>query len=228
MRARLPFLDEACARGTTETLTGQLLTTIYQSTRNSSAQTRAAARAVAEAVGAEHVELDVDPLVERYVALASEALGRPLAWSSDDVALQNIQARVRSPGAWLIANVKSALLLSTSNRSEAAVGYATMDGDTSGGLSPIAGVDKAFLRRWLRWVEQVGPAGLRPLPASIPFRERRRHCRHPDAPPIPRPSAPRPPASTRAARRLAGSAVPENALRNNRCLTEWKFAMLHP
>jgi NAD+ synthase (glutamine-hydrolysing) len=120
---------------------------------------------VAEAVGAEHVELDVDPLVERYVALAGEALGRPLAWSSDDVALQNIQARVRSPGAWLIANVKSALLLSTSNRSEAAVGYATMDGDTSGGLSPIAGVDKAFLRRWLRWVEQVGPAGLRPVPA---------------------------------------------------------------
>jgi NAD+ synthase (glutamine-hydrolysing) len=165
LRARLPFLDEASARGTTETLTRQLLTTIYQSTRNSSVQTRAAARAVAEAVGAEHVEMDVDPLVERYVALASEALGRPLAWSSDDVALQNIQARVRSPGAWLIANVKSALLLSTSNRSEAAVGYATMDGDTSGGLSPIAGVDKAFLRRWLRWVEQVGPAGLPPVPA---------------------------------------------------------------
>ena len=43
----------------------------------------------------------------------------------------------------------NALLLATSNRSEAAVGYATMDGDTSGGLSPIAGIDKAFLRRWL-------------------------------------------------------------------------------
>ncbi len=52
-----------------------------------------------------------------------------------------------------------ALLLSTSNRSEAAVGYATMDGDTSGGLSPIAGIDKAFLRPWLRWLEATGPAG---------------------------------------------------------------------
>ncbi|MGH7137358.1 MAG: NAD+ synthetase, partial [Pirellulales bacterium] len=58
-----------------------------------------------------------------------------------------------------------ALLLSTSNRSEAAVGYATMDGDTSGGLSPIAGIDKAFLRRWLVWLEQKGPEGLRPIPA---------------------------------------------------------------
>ena len=61
---------------------------------------------------------------------------------------------------WLLANLKGALLLSTSNRSEAAVGYATMDGDTSGGLSPIAGIDKAFLRGWLRWMEQHGPEGI--------------------------------------------------------------------
>ncbi len=61
------------------------------------------------------------------------------------------------PGIWLLANLNNALLLSTSNRSEAAVGYATMDGDTSGGLSPIAGIDKAFLRQWLRWLETTGP-----------------------------------------------------------------------
>jgi NAD+ synthase (glutamine-hydrolysing) len=165
VRRKLPFLDETHESATAEVLTRQLLTTVYQSTRNSSARTRAAARAVAEELGAEHVELDVDPLVEQYVALASDALGRRLTWSSDDVALQNIQARVRSPGAWLIANVKRALLLSTSNRSEAAVGYATMDGDTAGGVSPIAGIDKAFLRRWLQWVERVGPSDLRPVSA---------------------------------------------------------------
>jgi NAD+ synthase (glutamine-hydrolysing) len=65
----------------------------------------------------------------------------------------------------MLANLRGALLLSTSNRSEAAVGYATMDGDTCGGLSPIAGIDKAFLRRWLRWMETIGPAGLSPIPA---------------------------------------------------------------
>lgn len=64
----------------------------------------------------------------------------------------------------MIANIKNALLLSTSNRSEAAVGYATMDGDTAGGLSPIAGIDKAFLRKWLRWVEEVGIDGIGTIP----------------------------------------------------------------
>ena len=39
-----------------------------------------------------------------------------------------------------------------------------MDGDTSGGLSPIAGIDKAFLRHWLRWMEQTGPLGVHPFP----------------------------------------------------------------
>ncbi|NLF29917.1 MAG: NAD+ synthetase, partial [Planctomycetes bacterium] len=63
------------------------------------------------------------------------------------------------------ANLNNALLLATSNRSEAAVGYATMDGDTAGGVSPIAGIDKAFLRQWLTWLEAEGPAGIGPIPA---------------------------------------------------------------
>ena len=146
-------------------LVGRLLTTVYQSTRNSSQATRDAARTVAEAVGAEHFELDVDDVCSGYVNKVEAALGRKLDWAADDVALQNIQARGRGPAAWLLANLKNALLLATSNRSEAAVGYATMDGDTCGGISPIAGIDKAFLRRWLRWLETEGPVGFGPLPA---------------------------------------------------------------
>jgi NAD+ synthase (glutamine-hydrolysing) len=65
----------------------------------------------------------------------------------------------------MLTNLRGGLLASTSNRSEAAVGYATMDGDTSGGISPIAGIDKAFLRRWLRWLETTGPQGVGPIPA---------------------------------------------------------------
>jgi NAD+ synthase (glutamine-hydrolysing) len=57
------------------------------------------------------------------------------------------------------------VLLTTSNRSEAAVGYATMDGDTAGGLAPLGGIDKPFLRQWLRWMETKGPVGLEPIPA---------------------------------------------------------------
>jgi NAD+ synthase (glutamine-hydrolysing) len=143
----------------------RLLTCVYQATRHSSTTTREAARNVAQAINAEFIEFDVDALVTGYTGMVAGAIGRPLDWARDDLALQNIQARVRSPGVWMLANLRHALLLSTSNRSEAAVGYATMDGDTSGGLSPIAGIDKAYLRRWLVWMEQTGPDGTGPVPA---------------------------------------------------------------
>jgi len=142
-----------------------VLTTVYQATKHSSDLTRSAARDVADALGSRHIELDVDVQVEGYVSMIEGALGRKLDWKTDDIALQNIQARARAPSVWLLANIGQALLLSTSNRSEAAVGYATMDGDTAGGLSPIAGIDKAYLRRWLVWLEKTGPLGVGPIPA---------------------------------------------------------------
>jgi NAD+ synthase (glutamine-hydrolysing) len=150
---------------------GRLLTCAYQATRNSGTVTRHAARTVAEAIGAEYLEFDIDSVVQEYIKIVSGAIGRPLTWERDDVALQNIQARVRSPSVWLLANLRNALLLSTSNRSEAAVGYATMDGDTSGGLAPIAGIDKAFLRHWLRWMQAEGPLGVGPLEALAPVND---------------------------------------------------------
>src|SRR5207244_13457790 len=114
-------------------------------------------------LGARHIELEVDAQVQGYISMIEGALGRKLDWQTDDIALQNIQARTRAPSVWLLANIAGALLLSTSNRSEAAVGYATMAGDTAGGLAPIAGIDKAFIRRWLRWCEKIGPDGIGPL-----------------------------------------------------------------
>ena len=143
----------------------RLLHCVYQASGNSSSATRQSATKLAEALGAQMSCLEIDRLVRDYVSGIEQVLGRPLTWQTDDIALQNIQARVRAPSVWLLANVKNALLLSTSNRSEAAVGYATMDGDTCGGLSPIAGIDKAFLLDWLRWLETKGPTGLHAIPA---------------------------------------------------------------
>ena len=148
----------------TRSRVGRLLHCVYQATRNSSRATRDAATRLAAVLGAEMSCLEIDALVASYVKAIEGALERKLTWETDDLALQNIQARVRGPNVWLLANVKNALLLATSNRSEAAVGYATMDGDTCGGLSPIAGIDKAFLLRWLHWLQTEGPAGVHPLP----------------------------------------------------------------
>jgi NAD+ synthase (glutamine-hydrolysing) len=146
-------------------LVHRLLTCVYQSTRNSSDTTKASARMIAEAIGAEFFHWSVDIIVDLYTDTVAQVIGRELTWQTDDTSLQNIQARARGPGAWLLANIRGALLLTTSNRSEAAVGYATMDGDTCGGLAPIAGIDKAFLLDWLKWMAKTGPAGIGPLPA---------------------------------------------------------------
>jgi len=135
----------------------RLLTCVYQATHNSSETTREAAEMVAKAINAKYVELDVDPIAMAYEELIGDALGIEWEWEKHDVVLQNIQARTRSPSAWMIANAEGKILLATSNRSEAAVGYATMDGDTSGGLSPLGGIDKAFLLEWLQEMEKEIP-----------------------------------------------------------------------
>lgn len=131
-------------------LMSKLLTCVYQATANSSKQTERAASVLALGLGATFLNINVENLVQEYVRFGEQFAKRKLTWEEDDVSLQNIQARVRAPSVWMIANISNSLLLSTSNRSEAAVGYATMDGDTCGGLSPIAGIDKSFIRRWLK------------------------------------------------------------------------------
>lgn len=143
----------------------KILACVYQATHNSSSITHDAAKALAHELRASFFDLNIDPLVEGYKQIVSKELGVALSWAKNDLALQNIQARVRSPSVWLIANLRRALLLATSNRSEASVGYTTMDGDSSGGLSPLGGIDKAYLREWLRWLEVTGPEGLRAFPS---------------------------------------------------------------
>lgn len=133
-----------------------LITTIYQGTRNSSSDTLNSARALAEDCHAQFYQVDIDELVSAYTGLIEGQIQRKLTWETDDIPLQNIQARVRAPGVWLLANLKNHLLLTTSNRSEAAVGYCTMDGDTAGSIAPISGIDKAWLREWLVWLEKTG------------------------------------------------------------------------
>ncbi|MDX2247242.1 MAG: NAD(+) synthase [Bacteroidia bacterium] len=149
------FRKIAYARlNTDQPIASQMLTCVYQGTQNSGEETLRSARELAQGLGATFHNWDVEPLHSRYIGLAESAIGRPLTWEQDDITLQNIQARLRSPGIWMLANIHRALLITTSNRSEAAVGYATMDGDTSGGLSPLGGIDKDSLLEWLRWAEK--------------------------------------------------------------------------
>lgn len=182
IRCALAELGEAGLRkklhymnlGELATFNARLLTCIYQGTENSGEKTLESARELAASLGATFYLWNVQPLYDDYTSMVEASLGRPLSWETDDLALQNIQARLRAPGVWMIANINRALLLTTSNRSEAAVGYATMDGDTSGGLAPLGGIDKAFLLQWLRWAEEhLGMTGLRYVNSLQPTAELR-------------------------------------------------------
>ncbi len=128
-----------------------ILHTAYQSSNNSSKDTLESAQYLATSLGASFYQWEIASEVDSYTSKIEKAIGRTLNWEKDDIAMQNIQARSRSPIIWLLANLKNALLLTTSNRSEGDVGYTTMDGDTSGSIAPIAGVDKYFILRWLKW-----------------------------------------------------------------------------
>lgn len=133
----------------------KLLTTAYQGTKNSSTDTFQSAKELAESIGATFYHWEIDEEVSSYRRKIEIAIGRELTWETDDITLQNIQARARSPIIWMLANINNALLLATSNRSEGDVGYTTMDGDTSGSISPIAGVSKEFIIKWLKWAEKA-------------------------------------------------------------------------
>ncbi|WP_375437041.1 NAD(+) synthase [uncultured Hymenobacter sp.] len=142
-------------------LTRRLLTCAYQGTVNSSDDTFNSAKELADSIGAVFHNWEIDQEVTGYVGKIEHALNRELSWKTDDLALQNIQARVRAPAIWLLANVQNCLLITTSNRSEASVGYCTMDGDTAGSISPIGGVDKDFVKKWLVWAQtELGYAAL--------------------------------------------------------------------
>lgn len=161
-------------QGSNKEIMSQLLYTAYQGTKNSSEDTFRSAKELADSIGATFFEWKIDNEVSDYRRSIEIALGRSLTWEEDDIALQNIQARARSPIIWMLANIKKCLLLSTSNRSEGDVGYATMDGDTSGSISPIAAVDKHFIIRWLVYAEeQLGYVGLKRVNGLTPTAELR-------------------------------------------------------
>ncbi len=155
-------------------IVGKIFHTAYQGTVNSSEDTLMAAKELAESIGATFHNWTIDTAVDSYTSTISTALNRELNWQHDDLALQNIQARARSPIIWMLTNITGTLLLTTSNRSEGDVGYTTMDGDTSGSLAPISSVDKHFIRKWLRFAESdLGYTGLKRINNLAPTAELR-------------------------------------------------------
>jgi NAD+ synthase (glutamine-hydrolysing) len=103
--------------------------------------------------------LPVAPIMKAF----DEVLASPFAGRSADVTEENIQARIRGNLLMALSNKLGALLLTTGNKSELAVGYCTLYGDMSGGLAVIADVPKTMVYQvaaWLNRRRDVIPAAI--------------------------------------------------------------------
>lgn len=92
--------------------------------------------------------LPIDPMMESFLnQLTPEFGGLP-----EDVTEENLQARIRGVVLMALANKLNMILLNTSNKSEAAVGYATLYGDMNGGLSVLGDVYKTDVYAIARYI----------------------------------------------------------------------------
>jgi NAD+ synthase (glutamine-hydrolysing) len=92
--------------------------------------------------------------ISEAMAAMDEALRPAFAGTTRDVTEENIQARIRGTLLMALSNKRGALLLTTGNKSELAVGYCTLYGDMNGGLAVIADVPKTMVYRVARWLNE--------------------------------------------------------------------------
>jgi len=113
----------------------------------SSAGSLTDSQTLASSLGIETLTLPIEPAMHAY----SDILREPFSQGHAEIALENIQARIRGNLLMALSNQRGSLLLTTGNKSELAVGYCTLYGDMSGGLAVIADVPKTMVYRVARW-----------------------------------------------------------------------------
>ncbi len=105
------------------------------------------AEEVARRIGADLTEIPIAHVFDAYL----HALAGVFEGTKPGVAEENLQARIRGNYLMAISNRFGSLVLATGNKSEYAVGYATLYGDMSGGFAPIKDVPKTLVYDLCRW-----------------------------------------------------------------------------
>ncbi|HLU38510.1 MAG TPA: NAD(+) synthase, partial [Planctomycetota bacterium] len=143
---------------------------IAMPSRFSSAHSVSDAEALARNLGIRLVQLGIEDVHRAFEATLAPAF----AGRAPDVTEENLQARIRGTLLMAFANKFGHMLLATGNKSECAVGYNTLYGDTCGALAPIADLWKTEVYALARWINRDGeriPAGSIEKPPSAELRE---------------------------------------------------------
>jgi NAD+ synthase (glutamine-hydrolysing) len=127
--------------------------TVAMPSRYTSQMSKDDAAAQARQMHVKHSEISIEGMFEvTLAALQQEFAGRPA-----DTAEENIQSRCRGVLLMGISNKTGKMLLTTGNKSEMAVGYATLYGDMAGGFAPIKDCSKLLVYRLAHWRNAQSP-----------------------------------------------------------------------
>ncbi len=159
-----------------DALGAERVTCVVMPSPHSSSQTQGDARTIAANLGAAALEIPIEGAMDEYArALSaldgdataeSEPLPRdPARPSEPDLAAENIQARIRGNLMMALSNERGWLVLTTGNKSEMSVGYATLYGDMAGGFAAIKDVPKTLVYELVAHRNRV--AGRDLVPASV-------------------------------------------------------------
>jgi NAD+ synthase (glutamine-hydrolysing) len=124
-----------------ERLTGVVMPSPY-----SSVETQSDARQIVRNLGANLLEISIAEAMAAY----DTALREPLGDSPEGVTAENLQARIRGNLMMALSNANGWLVLTTGNKSEMSVGYATLYGDMAGGFAVIKDVPKTLVYELVR------------------------------------------------------------------------------
>jgi NAD+ synthase (glutamine-hydrolysing) len=112
-------------------------------------------REMVRRLGVQYDEIPISAAMDQFAVLLAPTfaqLGPKPAWDTTD---ENLQARIRGMLLMALSNRTGRIVLTTGNKSEMAVGYATLYGDMAGGFAVIKDVAKTFVYRLARWRNQV-------------------------------------------------------------------------
>ncbi|KAK3533658.1 hypothetical protein QTP70_024032 [Hemibagrus guttatus] len=167
-------------------LCGRLFTTCYMGSENSSEDTRNRAKDLATQIGSNHLNINIDMAVKGMLGIFSMVMGK---WpnfranggsSRENLALQNVQARVRMILAYLFAQLYlwaqgkpgGLLVLGSANVDESLTGYFTKYDCSSADINPIGGISKMDLKSFLLYcAEHFRLSALKSIVAAPPTAE---------------------------------------------------------
>jgi NAD+ synthase (glutamine-hydrolysing) len=156
------------------------LSCVVMPSPHSSSATQADARTIAGNLGCELIEIAIEPMMSGYARalggrldddvaepapLGAATPTDPARPSQPDLAAENIQARIRGNLMMALSNRHGWLVLTTGNKSEMSVGYATLYGDMAGGFAVIKDVPKTLVYELTRRRAQRAGGSL--VPASV-------------------------------------------------------------